>query len=171
MEKAESCYEFERLSNEKPAVIKQWLPRQSFWQLRLPPLKHVDRTHYEVMIPNEMHQFDLLQMPSIMLYKNNYEYILSRIDITSRYNVASRPMLTKQSADVAHIYKVGPFTYPKTFQCDNGSKFKAEVTKMLHKHGVMTQHTKTKYKHTQTAFFKDLNKLCAGKLFKVQDVQ
>ena len=33
----------------------------------------------------------------------------------------------------ADIYKVGPFTYPKIFQCDNGSEFKAEVTKMLEK--------------------------------------
>ena len=50
-------------------------------------------------------------------------------------------MKTKQAAYVADmiadIYKVGPLTYPKIFQCDNGSEFKAEVTKMLQKHGVM----------------------------------
>ena len=37
---------------------------------------------------------------------------------------------------IADIYKVGPFTYPKIFQCDNGSEFKPEVTKMLEKHEV-----------------------------------
>ena len=40
---------------------------------------------------------------------------------------------------IADIYKVGPLTYPKIFQCDNGSEFKAEVTKMLEKHEVKIQ--------------------------------
>ena len=47
-------------------------------------------------------------------------------------------MRMKQVKDVtdmiADIYRVGPLTYPKVFQCDNGSNFKAEVTKMLQKH-------------------------------------
>ena len=49
-------------------------------------------------------------------------------------------MRMKQAKDVADMianYKVGPLTFPKIFQCDNGSEFKAEVTKLLEKHGVM----------------------------------
>ena len=68
------------------------------------------------------------------------------------------------------IYKVGPLTYPKEFQCDNGSKFKAEVTKMLEKHGVKIWHITTKYKYMH-AFFEALNKQLAENLFKVQDAQ
>ena len=127
------------LSKAEPKVIKQWLSKQAFWQVHLPPPKRVDRPHYEVTIPNEMHQFDLLYMPSDTLYGNKYKYILSGIDVTSRYKVA-RPLRTKQAKDVAdmiaNIYKVGPLTYPKVFQCDNGSEFKAEVTIMLEKHEV-----------------------------------
>ena len=52
------------LSKEKPKVVKQWLSKQAFWQVHLLPPKRVDRPHYEVTIPNEMHQFDLLYMPS-----------------------------------------------------------------------------------------------------------
>ena len=48
------------LSGEKPKTVKQWLSRQAFWQAHLPAPKRVDRPHYEVTIPNEMHQFDLL---------------------------------------------------------------------------------------------------------------
>ena len=122
------------LSEEKPKTVKQWLSKQAFWHS--PPPKRVDRPHYQVMIPNEMHQFDLLYMPSDTLFGNMYKYILARIDSTSRYKV-TRPMRTKQARDVAEIiaeiYKVGPLTYPKIFQCDNGSEFKAEVTKMLEK--------------------------------------
>ena len=125
------------LSKEKPKAVKQWLSKQAFWQVHLPPPKCVDRPHYEVMIPNEM-----LYMPLDTLYGNKYKYILSGIDVASRYKVA-RPLRTKQAKDVAdmiaNIYKVGPLIYPKIFQCDNGSEFKAEVTKLLEKHEVRIQ--------------------------------
>ena len=86
-----------------------------------------------------------------------------------------RPLRTKQVKDtagmIAKIYKVGPPTYPKVFQCDNGSEFKAKVPNMLEKHRVMIRRTMTNYKHTQVAFTKASNKLIAENLFKVQDVQ
>ena len=72
---------------------------------------------------------------------------------------------------IADIYKVGPLTYPKIFKCDNGSEFKADVTKLLEMNKVKIQHATTKYKHTQTAFVEALNKILAERLFKVQDAQ
>ena len=100
-----------------------------------------------------MHQFDLLYMPSDSLYRNKYKYILARIDVASRYKVA-RPLRTKQTKDVAEmiadIYKVGPLTYPKIFQCDNGGEFKADVTKLLEKQEVKIRRVMTKYKHTHS---------------------
>ena len=155
-------------------MIKQWLSRQAFWQVQVPAPKQVDRPHYQVTIPNEMHQFDLLYMPSDTLYGSKYKYILAGIDAASRYKVV-RPLRTKQVRDVAEmiadIYKVGPLKYPKIFQCDNGSEFKGEVTKMLEKQGVKIQRVTTKYKHTHTAFVEALNKILAERLFKVQDAQ
>ena len=86
-----------------------------------------------------MHQFDLLYMPSDTLYGNQYKYILAGINATSRYKVV-RPLRTKQARDItemtADIYKVGPLTSLKIFQCHNGSEFIADVTKMLEKHGI-----------------------------------
>ena len=129
-------------SKEKPKVIKQWLSWQAIRQVHLPAPKQVDRPHYQVTTPNEMHQFDLLYMPSDTLYGNKYKYILAGIDAASRCKVV-RPLRTKQVRDVAEmiadIYKVGPLMYPSTFQCDNGSKFKGEVTKLLEKHDVKIQ--------------------------------
>ena len=143
------------LSREKPKVIKQWLSRQAFWQVLLPAPAHIDRPHYQVTILNEMHQFDLLYMPSDTLYGSKYKYILAGISAASSYKVA-RPLRTKQARDVAEmiadIYMVGPLTYPKLFQCDNGSEFKRQVTKMLEKHEVKIQRVTTKYKNTHTAF-------------------
>ena len=68
---------------------------------------------------------------------------------------------------IAGIHKVDSLTYPKTFQCDNGSKVKAEVTKMLEKYRVTIYHATTKYRHTHTAFVKALNNLLTEGLFKV----
>ena len=121
-----------------------------------------------------MHQFDLLYMSSDTLYGNKYKYILAGIDAASRFK-AVRLLRTKQERDmaemIADIYKVGPLTYPKIFQCDNGSEFKGEVTKMLEKHEVKIRRITTKYKHTHTAFVEALNKILAERLFKVQDAQ
>ena len=162
------------LSKEKPKTVKQWLSREAFWQVHLLAPKRVDRPHYEVTIPNQMHQFDLLYMPSDTLYGNKYKYILAGINAASRYKVA-RPLRTKQTKDVdemiADIYKIGPLTYPKIFQCDNGSEFKGDVTKMLEKHEVKIRRVTTKYKHTHTAFVEALNKILTERLLKVQDVQ
>ena len=107
-----------------------------------------------------MHQFDLLYMPSDSLYGSKYKYNLARIDAASRFKVV-RPLRTKQACDVAEmiadIYKVGPLKFPKIFQCDNGSEFKGEVTKMLEKNEVKIRQVMTKYKHTHTAFVEALN--------------
>ena len=121
-----------------------------------------------------MHQFDLLYMPLDTLYGNKYKYILAGIDAASRFRVV-RPLRTKQARDVAEmiadIYKVGPLTYPSTFQCDNGSEFKGEMTKMLEKHEVKILRVTMKYAHTHTAFVEALNKILSERLFKVQDAQ
>ena len=119
-------------------------------------------------------EFDLLYMPSDTLYGFKYKYLLTGIDAASRYKVL-RPLRTKQARDmaemIADIYKVGPLKYPKTFQCDNGSEFKGDVTKMLEKNEVKIRGVTTKYKHTHTAFVEALNKILAERLFKVQDAQ
>ena len=63
------------------------------------------------------------------------------------------------------------FKYPKAFQCDNGSEFKNEVTKLLEKHNFEIRRATTKYKHTHTAFVEVFNKELAKLLFKPRDTQ
>ena len=76
------------LSGIPPTQIKNWLSRQAFWQVHLPGPKNVERPHYQIAIPNQMHQFDLLYMPGDKLYGTKYKYILSGIDVASRFKVA-----------------------------------------------------------------------------------
>ena len=68
------------------------------------------------------------------------KYILTGTHVSSRYTVARLLRTKKPSEDVfvlGAIYKKGGgLKYPKTFQCDNASEFKSEVTKLLEKHNI-----------------------------------
>ena len=125
--------------------------------------------------PNEQHRFDLLYMPHNLFEENTYKYILRGIDFSRRYKV-SRPLRTKNSNEIAFVLeaiykKGGVFKYPRTFQCDNGSEFKNEVTKLLEKHNVEVRRATTKYKHTHTVFVEAFNRELAKLLFKPMDAQ
>ena len=150
--------------------IKPWLAKQALWQVHITPPKDIRHPHYDVTKPNEQHQFDLLYMPHNLFERNTYKYILTGIDVASRYEFA-RPLRTKKSSKVVFvleaIYKTDDaFKYPMTFQCDNGSEFKNEVSKLLEKHSVEIQRATTKYEHTHTAFVEAFNKEQAKLLFK-----
>ena len=89
-------------------------------------------------------------MPHNLFEGNTYKYVLTGINVASRCKVA-RPLRTKKSSEVAFVLeaiykKGGVFKYPKVFQCDNGSEFKNEVTKLLEKHNVDIRRATTKYK-------------------------
>ena len=114
-------------------------------------------------------------MPHNLFEGNTYKYILTGIDVGSRYKV-SRPLRTKKSSEVAFVSeaihkKGGVFKYLKTFQCDNGSEFKNEVTKLLEKHSVKIRRATTKYKRTHTAFTEAFNKKLAKLLFQLMGAQ
>ena len=117
----------------------------------------------------------MLYIPHNFFEGNTYKYFLTCIDVTSRYTIAT-PLGTKKSSEVAFVLeaiykKGGVFKYPKTFQYDNGSEFKNEVTKLLEKHEVEIRRAATKYKHTHTAFVEAFNKALSKLFFKPMDAQ
>ena len=108
--------------------IKSWLAKQALWQVHIPPPKEIHHPHYDVTKPNEQHQFDLLYMPHNLFEGNTYKYILTGIDIASRYKVA-RPLRTKKSSEVAFVLeaiykKGGVFKYPEVFHVIMGLSLK-----------------------------------------------
>ena len=69
--------------------------------------------------PSKQHQFDLLYMPHNLFEENTYQYILTGIDVASKYKFA-RPLRAKIPREVAFeleaIHKKGGvFKYPQTF--------------------------------------------------------
>ena len=155
--------------------IKSWLAKQALWLVHIPPPKEINHPHYHVTRPNEQHQFDLLYMPHNPFEGNTYKYILTGIDVASRYKVA-RLLRSKKLSEIAIVFeeiykKGGMFKYPKAFQYDNGSEFKSEVPKLLEKHNVEIRRATMKYKHTHTASVEAFNKELAKLLFKPMDAQ
>ena len=128
--------------------IKSWLAKQALWQVHIPPPKEINYPYYDVTEPNEQHQFDILYVPHNVFEENTCKYDLTGVDVASRYKIA-RPLKTKKSSQVVFVLeaiykKGGVFKYPKLFQCDNGSEFKNEVTKLLEKHNVEIRRATTK---------------------------
>ena len=123
-----------------------------------------------------MSNTSLISFVSHNLFQGNInKYILTGTDVASRYKVA-RPVRFKKSSKFAFVIEAiykngGAFKYPKDFQCDNGSEFKNEGTKLLEKHNVKIRRVTTKYKHTQTAFVEAFNKELVNLLFNPMNNQ
>ena len=84
--------------------IKSWLAKQALWQVHIPPPKEIHLPHYDVTKPNEQHQFALLYMPHNLFEGNTYNYILTGINVASRYKVA-RPFRIKSQAKLHLFWK------------------------------------------------------------------
>ena len=132
--------ELHKIASIPKKDIKSWLTKQTLWQVHTPPPREINHPYYDVTKPNEQHQFDILYMPHDLFEGNTYKYILTGIDVASRYRVA-RVLNTKTLGEVAFaleaiLKKDDLFKYRKVFHCDNGLEFKNEMTKLLEKHGV-----------------------------------
>ena len=60
---------------------KEWLKRQAIWQIYLLAPRRVPRPKFDVAVPNEVHQADLLFLPLD-------RYALTVVDVVSRYKEA-----------------------------------------------------------------------------------
>ena len=88
---------------------KNWLKKQAIWQIYLPAPKYIPRPNFDVFVPNEVHQADLLFLPHDRLprgclrSRKTYKYALTVVDVASRYKEAE-PLTTKESAEVAKAF-------------------------------------------------------------------
>ena len=94
--------ELQKITSMSKKDIKSWLAKQAVWKVYIPSPKDIHHPHYDVTKPNEQHQFNLLYMPHNFFEGNTYKYILTGIDVTSRYKVA-RPLRTKKLSEVAFV--------------------------------------------------------------------
>ena len=86
--------ELHKMTSMSKKDIKSWLAKQALWQVHIPPPKKINHPHCDVIKPNEQRQFDLVHMPYNFFEGNMYRYLLSGVDVASRYRVA-RPVPPK----------------------------------------------------------------------------
>ena len=139
-------------------VSKQW-----------PRPRHVPRPKFDVATPNSVHPADLLFLPHDKLPRGKkiYKYVLTVVDIASRYKEAE-PLTSKNSDEVAKafqsIYRRSPLTWPNTLQVDPGREFMGAVTKEMEKHKTFIQRGRTEI-HRDQAIVERFNRTLAEHLF------
>ena len=123
-------------SNVPLTQTKQWLREQPTYTLHRRARKIYPTRKYYVNNIDDQWQMDLADMNQLQRKNNNYRYILTVIDILSRFAWA-RPLRTKQGKEVADaiedILKTSKRT-PRRLQTDQGKEFyNASVKRLLEK--------------------------------------
>ena len=73
---------------------KDWLKKQAFWQIYLPAPRHIPRPKFDVAVPKEVHQADLLLLPHDRVRQKTFRYALTVVDVANRYKEAE-PLTSK----------------------------------------------------------------------------
>jgi Integrase core domain len=123
--------------------VLEWLQSQDAYTLHKPARKHFERNRYHVDNIDDLWQADLNDMQSLKKYNDGYNYILTIIDVFSKY-AWMRALRNKSGAEVTRAFK-SVFTESgrKAFhlQTDKGKEFlnktfqdflKAEGVKYYH---------------------------------------
>lgn len=126
-------------ANVSLAKTKEWLRKQSTYTLHRRARKIYPSRKYYVNTIDDQWQMDLADMNQLQRQNNNHRYILTCIDILSRYAWA-RPLKTKQGKEVADaiadIFETSG-RIPKRIQTDQGKEFyNAPVKRLLQEHNI-----------------------------------
>ena len=151
---------------------KDWLKRQVIWQIYLPAPRRVPWPKFDVAVPNEVHQADLLFLPHDRVGRKTYRYALTVV-VASRYKEAE-PLTSKTAAEVAdalsRIYRRGPLKWPKLLQVDPGREFMCAVSQLLAKHSVQVRRGRVDI-HRDQGIVEHWNRTLAERLFGHQYAQ
>jgi len=154
-------------------ISRDWLKKQAIWQIYLPAPRHIPRPRFDVRVPNEVHQADLLFLPHDRVGRRTYKYALTVVDVASRYKEA-QPMPSKSASEVAdalsRIYKRGPLKWPKIMQVDPGREFMGAANQLLAKHGVSVRRGRAGI-HRDQGIVERFNRTLAERLFGHQQAQ
>ena len=145
--------------------VKAWLKRQPTYTLHVQARKKYPTRQYLVHDIDEQWQADLAEVGLIADRNRGYRYILTVIDIFSRYAWA-RPLINKKGESVARafndIFEEGRI--PKRVQTDQGREFEnRHVQELFEAHGIELFSVKSAYK---AAIVERFNRTLKQKLWK-----
>lgn len=112
--------------------------KQALWQAFLPMPRCIPWLKFDVPTPNAAHKADLLFMPHNRLGRQVFKYVLTVVDVASRFKEAE-PLISKRSCEIAQalrrIWARGPLKWPRLLQVDPGCKFMGAVTRAIESPG------------------------------------
>ena len=152
---------------------KNYLKKQAIWQIYLPAPRRIPRPKFDVSVPNQVHQADLLFLPHDRVGRKTYKYALTIVDVASRYKEAE-PLTSKTATEVSdalsRIYKRSPLKYPKLLQVDPGREFMGHFNKLLAKHNTEIRRGRVEI-HRDQGIVERFNRTLAERLFGHQYAQ
>ena len=124
-----------------------------------------DMAHFQTLMPNTIHQADLVFLP----HDHGYKYLLVVIDACNR-KFDAIPLKVKESDVVAKAFKViyeehNILKFPKLMQFDNGSEFKGDVKDYFYNHEVDCRYAPTA-RHRMQGLVERLNQTIGTLLMK-----
>ncbi len=115
--------------------IKKWLQSQDFYTLHKPIIKNFKRNHYYVLGIDHLWEIDLTDLSMFESENDNYRYLLTVIDVFSKYAwvkcVKNKNARTITSAfrKILDNDNKNNGRKPITVQCDRGREFKNSIFK------------------------------------------
>ena len=128
---------------------KNWLKSQPTYTLHRPARRHYPTRQYMVHAVDEQWQADLCDMQKLVKFNRGYRYILTVIDLLSRYGWA-RPLKTKTGPEVARAFQSifnESKRIPQRIQTDQGKEFENRQMKaLMQKYNIELFSIKSAYK-------------------------
>ena len=154
-------------SNLPRATVLKWLRAQPTYTLHAPARsKGYPTRAYIVHDIDEQWQADLADMGALERYNNGYRFILTVIDLFSRYAWA-RPLRTKRGREVAAAFAnifQRDGRVPKRVQTDQGREFENQAVRTLfNKYNIELFSIKSAYK---AAVVERFNRTLKGRLYR-----
>lgn len=148
-------------------TTQKWLQKQTTYTLHRRVRKKYPTRKYYVNAIDEQWQMDLADMNQLQNKNSGYRYILTAIDILSRYGFA-RPLKSKKGKEVAEaiedIFKESK-RVPKRLQTDQGTEFYNPAVKhVLNRYGIELFSVKSPFK---SAMVERWNRTIKSKIWKV----
>ncbi|GIX81302.1 uncharacterized transposon-derived protein F54H12.3 [Caerostris darwini] len=111
----------------KTKDIKQWLETKDSYTLHKPARRNFKKNRVIVGGIDEQFQADLLDLQSIKQFNNGYKFLLTCIDVFSKYAWAI-PLKDKTGQSILKGFqKIFKERKPKSLQTDKGTEFKNKI--------------------------------------------
>lgn len=149
----------------KTKEIQKWISSQDAYTLHRPARKHFIRNKYKVSNINDIFQADLCDMRKLSRFNDGYKYILTVIDVFSRYAWAF-PLSDKKPKSVIQAFKtLFKERKPIFLQTDKGSEFIAKSVRSFLKENDVKYYV-THNSDVKACFVERFNRTLKTKMYR-----